>query len=63
MRRVERGVAGSVFWTLKGVIGTSLVVQWLRITFQCRGHGLGPRSGNQEPTCHAAKKKKKTPSI
>ena len=32
---------------------------WLRIAFQCRGHGLGPRSGNQEPTCHAAKKKKK----
>ena len=25
--------------------GTSLVVQWLRITRQCRGHGFEPWSG------------------
>ena len=26
--------------------GTSLVVQWLRIAFQCRGHEFDPQSGN-----------------
>ena len=26
--------------------GTSLVVQWLRIHLECRGHGFDPWSGN-----------------
>ena len=36
----------------------SLVVQWLRLTFQCRGCGFYPCSGSYNPTCFVAKKKK-----
>ena len=37
-------------------MGTSLVAQWLRIAFQCVGHGFDPWLGNLEPTCHGATK-------
>ena len=33
-------------------LGPSLVVQWLRLCSQCRGHSLSPSSGNWNPTCH-----------
>ena len=39
---VERGR----IQTQKGLRGTSLVVQWLRIPFQFRRHGFDPWSGN-----------------
>ena len=28
------------------IVGTSLVVQWLRLCFHCRGHRFSPWSGN-----------------
>ena len=28
------------------------------LRFRCRGHGFGPWSGNKDPACRAAKKKK-----
>ena len=37
-------------------VGTSLVVQWLRIHLPMRGHGFDPWSGNYDPTCHGATK-------
>ena len=40
----------------KYTMGTSLVVQWLRIAFQCVGHGFNPWSGNLEPIRHGATK-------
>ena len=36
--------------------GTSLVIQWLRLRFQCRGHRFDPSSGNM---LHSTAKKKK----
>ena len=38
-------------------LGTSLAVQWLRL--QCRVHRFDPWSGNWDPTCCTAKKRKK----
>ena len=46
----------------KFVIGTSLVVQWLRLSFHGRGHRLSLWLGNWDPTCwvvHPKIKKKK----
>ena len=40
----------------KCTMGISLVVQWLRIPFQCVGHGFDPWLGNLEPSCHGAAK-------
>ena len=39
-------------------LGTSLVIQWLRLCFQCRGQGFNPWSANWVPKCLVAKKKK-----
>ena len=33
------------YWNEKLIEGTSLVVQWLRICLQCKGHGFDPGSG------------------
>ena len=41
-------------------VGTSLVVQWLRLCFHCPGHGFDLRLGNRScMQCGKAKKKKK----
>ena len=34
-------------------LGTSLVVQWLRLCFNCRAHRFDPWLGNYDPTYHA----------
>ena len=33
--------------------GTFLVVQWLTICLQCRGHGFDSWSGNEDPICRS----------
>ena len=33
-------------------LGTSLVVQWLRLCFHCRGHGFNPWLVSEDPVCH-----------
>ena len=40
-------------------LGTSLVIQWLRLCFQCRGQGFNPWSANWVPKCLVAKKKRR----
>ena len=54
------------FFSLRDILGTSLVAQWLRIACQCRGHRLeswswkiphaaeqlSPCATTTEPTCH-----------
>ena len=42
----------------KKILDTSLVVQWLRLCFQCRWHGFDPWLGSS--TCHAERQKKKS---
>ena len=46
----------------EGIWGTSLVVQWLRLCFQCRECGFDPGWGSRIPK-KKKKKKKKTQSI
>ena len=44
---LERSVGGKTIQILKRmVVGTSLVVQWLPSTLQCRGSGFNSWSGN-----------------
>ena len=44
---LERSVGGKTIQILKRmVVGTSLVVQWLPSTLQCKGSGFNPWSGN-----------------
>ena len=45
----------------KKIFGISLVIQWLSKTphFYYRGHGFDLWSGNQDPTCHTTRPKKK----
>ena len=33
-------------------LGTSLVVQWLRLCSHCRGHGFNPWLVSEDPVCH-----------
>ena len=51
------------FWVLEIEIptkwctpGACLVVQWLRLPFQCRGYWFNPWLGSWDPTCLVAKK-------
>ena len=43
----------------RGNIGTSLVAQWLRLSFHCRGCGFHSRWGNWSPASLKAQPKKK----
>ena len=40
-------------------MGTPLVVQWLRLCASMQGAWVDPWSGNYDPTCQVARKKKK----
>ena len=44
----------------QGSLGTSLVIQWLRLSFHCRGHMFDPLLGKFHVPHSAAKKKEKT---
>ena len=39
------------------LMGISLVVQWLRLCFQCKGNRFDSWSGNQDPTGHEVRPK------
>ena len=40
-------------------VGSSLMVQWSRLCFHCRGHRFDPWLGNQDPTYLLVQQKKK----
>ena len=44
-------------------VGSSLVVQWSRLCFHCRGHRFDPWLGNQDPTYLLVQQKKKKKGV